>query len=91
MTRKPSRLPLLILGAMTLLTFGGPVLIGYVLQGGPSPKWPPDRPIEWVTFIGISGMVVLMMLACVPLALVNHKSMAQKAKPKPEKSRKGRR
>jgi hypothetical protein len=79
MTRKPSRLPFLILGAMTLLTFGGPVLIGYVLQGGSSPKWPPDRPVEWATFFVISGMVVLMMLACVPLALLNHKAMARKA------------
>jgi hypothetical protein len=83
--QKLSRWPFLLLGAMTLLTFGGPVVIGYVLQGGPSPKWPPDRTVEWVTFFGISGLVVLMMLACVPLALVNYKVMSQKASPKSEK------
>jgi len=86
MTPKPHRLPFAILGAMTTLTFGGPLVIGYVLRGGPSSNWPPDRPIEWVTLLGISGMVVLMMLACVPLALANHKAMSRKAQSKPEKT-----
>jgi hypothetical protein len=64
---------------MTVFTFGGPVLIGYVLGGGASPKWPPDRPIEWATFLGISGMVVILMMACLALIWINRKAMARKS------------
>jgi hypothetical protein len=85
MTPKIPRWPFVLLGAMTILTFGGPVLIGYVLKGGPSPKWPPDRTIEWVTFLGISGSVVLMMLACLALGMVNYRDASRKMRPKSEK------
>ncbi len=73
--KKPPRLPFVLLGLMTVLTFGGPLAIGYVLQGGASPKWPPDRPVEWFTFLGISGMVLVLMMASFSLLLVNHKAM----------------
>lgn len=67
------RLPLVLLGLMTLFSFGGPLAIGYVLQGGESPRWPPDRAVEWVTFCGISGMVFVLLMACLSLALKNRK------------------
>jgi len=65
------RLPFVLLGLMTLFSFGGPLGIGYALRGGASPDWPPDRPVEWFVFAGISGMVVVLMLACLALALKN--------------------
>ena len=65
------RLPFVLLGAMTIFTFGGPLAIGFVLRGGASPNWPPDRPVEWATLIGISGMVAALMIACLSLARVN--------------------
>ena len=64
MSRRLPRYPFVLLGAMTLFTFGGPFLIGYFLGGGASPKWPPDRPIEWAVLLGVSGMVAVLMMAC---------------------------
>jgi hypothetical protein len=55
-----SRLPFVLLGVMTLISFGGPFLIGVLLWGGPRSDWPPDRPIEW---IGV-GAVLLAFAAC---------------------------
>jgi hypothetical protein len=51
-----------LFGLLTLATFGGYFLIGYVLKGGPSPSWPPDRPVEWATFAGVTGAVVGLLL-----------------------------
>jgi hypothetical protein len=78
---KLPRLPFVLLGLMTVFTFGGPLAIGYVLRGGASPVWPPDRPIEWATFLGVSGMVAALMLACFSLLLVNRQSKGGAAKP----------
>jgi hypothetical protein len=75
MITKLPRLPFVLLGAMTVFSFGGPVAIGYVLRGGASPRWPPDRPVEWATLLGISGMVLVLMLACLSLGLANRKAM----------------
>ncbi len=63
------RLPFVLLGAMTLATFGGPLLIGASLRGGQRPEWPPDRPVEWATLLGVSGTVAGLMLACLSLSL----------------------
>lgn len=49
-----------LLGAMTLVSFGGPFLIAVLLGGGERSGWPPDRPIEWV---GV-GLVFILFLAC---------------------------
>ncbi len=70
------RLPFVLLGAMTASCLGGPFAIGSVLRGGPSPNWPPDRAVEWVTVLGVSGTVLVLMLACVSLGFVNRKAMA---------------
>ena len=74
-----ARLPFFLLGTMTILTFGGPLAIGYVLRGGASPAWPPDRPVEWATLLGISGMVAALMIACLSLALVNRRMKSEPA------------
>ena len=85
MTPKLPRLPFVLLGAMTAFTFGGPLAIGYVLRGGLSPNWPPDRPVEWITFVGISGMVVILMIACLSIGAINRRAMARgTASPKSE-------
>ena len=75
MAPRVSRLPYVLLGLMTLATFGGPVVIGLVLSGGPSGKWPPDRPVEWWTLGIVSGVVVVLMVACVGIGLANLGSM----------------
>ena len=76
-TPKPSRLPFVILGLMTLACFGGPVAFGYVLRGGPNPDWPPDRPVEWATLGLVSGLVVLLMLVSFSFALRNRSEIAR--------------
>jgi hypothetical protein len=72
---KLPRLPYILLGLMTLFSFGGPLAFGFVLAGGKSDRWPPDRPAEWATLIGISAVVVILMLLCLSLAWWNLKSM----------------
>ena len=57
---RPSRLPLRPAGLMTLVSFGGPVLIAALLWGGSRSGWPPDRPVEWVGF----GVVMVLFAAC---------------------------
>jgi hypothetical protein len=56
---------------MTVATFGGPVAFGWVLSGGRSPAWPPDRPVEWWTLGGLSALVAALMAACIAVALRN--------------------
>jgi hypothetical protein len=83
MKPRVSRLPLVLLGAMTALTFGGPIAIGRVLRGGASPVWPPDRRVEWVMLLGVSGAVVVLMGACLSLSLLNRKPMGGPQVPPP--------
>lgn len=61
----PPKGPLILLGLMSVASLGGPFLIFLVIQGGPSPDWPPDRPIEWLTISLVTLSVVGLMLACV--------------------------
>jgi hypothetical protein len=88
-TPKLSRWPFVLLGLMTSFSFGGPLVFGFVLAGGTSPRWPPDRPVEWATLIGISAAVVILMTACVAIGLINQKAMARarEISKKPEASR----
>jgi hypothetical protein len=72
---KLPRLPFVLLGLMTLFSCGGPLVFGFVLGGGASAHWPPDRPVEWGTLIGISAMVLILMAACLSLALTTRKSL----------------
>ncbi|WP_435019243.1 hypothetical protein TA3x_001190 [Tundrisphaera sp. TA3] len=72
---KTPRLPWALLGAMTLASFGGPLLIGAVLRGGARASWPPDRPVEWATLFGTSGAVLLLMGAALMMALNNNRKL----------------
>ena len=83
---RPARAPLprgpfVLLGLMTSLTVGGPFLIGLVLRGGTSPNWPPDRPVEWVTVLGVSGAVLVLMLACLSLGFRTRQALARPIRP----------
>jgi hypothetical protein len=62
MSRALIRIAYLLLGLLTVATFGGYFLIGHILRGGASPAWPPDRPVEWGVFAGVTGAVVGLML-----------------------------
>jgi len=64
-----SRPAYVLLGLMTLLSFGGPFLIAAILWGGQRSEWPPDRPIEW---IGVGSILVLFLvcfIACLTAPL----------------------
>ena len=49
-----------------------------VLRGGPSPKWPPDRPVEWATLFGVSGLVLALMILSIALSVANQRVMARR-------------
>jgi Na+-driven multidrug efflux pump len=61
------RLPYVLLGAMTVVSFVGPFVLLGALYGGKSSKWPPDRPIEWVVAIVVFGLAITLFVACVSL------------------------
>ena len=63
-SRGLSKAPLILLGVLTVAAFAGPFGILWVLRGGASPIWPPDRAVEWVTFAGTVGLVVVLVTAC---------------------------
>jgi hypothetical protein len=68
-TPAPPKLPMVMLGLMTVATFAGPFLILLTLRGGPRPDWPPDRPVEWGVFVAVCALVVLLMAACLTVGL----------------------
>lgn len=61
----PRTRPLVLLGILTMLTFGGPLAIGLLLIGGDSDRWPPDRPVEWRGVIGTIAGFVVVFAACI--------------------------
>jgi hypothetical protein len=69
MSQRPPRTPYVLLGLLTLLTGGGPVLIYRSIGGGANPRWPPDRPVEWGVFGGVVGTYVVLMGACLVIGL----------------------
>ncbi len=60
-------LPYVLLGAMTLISFGGPLVILLIVRGGPSANWPPDRPVEWITIGMVIWLAIALFLACVSI------------------------
>jgi hypothetical protein len=67
MNQSPSRLAYALLGAMTVVSFGGPIALMLVIGGGQNPKWPPDRPIEWMAFGVIVSIACALLLLCLSI------------------------
>ena len=63
------KLPWILIGLMTVFSMVGPFVIFLVFQGGDHQGWPPDRPIEWWTLGLITGLVVVLMTACVTVGI----------------------
>jgi hypothetical protein len=61
--------PFVLLGLLTIATMGGPIAIFLTLRGGANPEWPPDRPVEWRTFVFCTGAVVALLSACLLVGL----------------------
>jgi hypothetical protein len=76
-----TRLPYVLLGAMTFVTFAGPFVILAVVRGGRSSSLPPDRPVEWGTIIVVIGLEVVLFLACVTVGWWRVKLLALKPAP----------
>jgi hypothetical protein len=70
------RLPYVLLGAMTLVSFVGPFVILVTIWGGRSAKWPPDRPIEWVAIAVVFGVVIALFVACLSLGWRHRRASA---------------
>ena len=62
-----NRLPYLLLGAMTLVSLGGPFAVFLVIRGGLRPDWPPDRLVEWIVLSLVVALVLALFLACLTL------------------------
>lgn len=77
------RLPLVLLGVMTIATVGGPLGVFVVLRGGVEPAWPPDRPVEWVVLIGTCLLVAALMIVVIGLGLANLRAMKAEAAKSP--------
>ncbi len=56
--------PLVMLGLLSVAAFAGPFLIFLTIRGGEHEAWPPDRPVEWVTLLGVSALVAGLMVGC---------------------------
>jgi hypothetical protein len=67
MSRIPQvpRLPYLLLGGLTLVSFGGPLAMLVIVRGGPRADWPPDRAVEWIVISLVVGLAVALFAACV--------------------------
>lgn len=61
MQQRPSNFAYVLLVLMSISSMGGPFMIGWILKGGEQTRWPPDRPVEWVIVIAVTGTVVVLM------------------------------
>jgi hypothetical protein len=70
MSRRPPvpRLPYLLLGGLTLVSFGGPFAMLVAVRGGSSARWPPDRSVEWVVIGLVCTLALALFCACVSLS-----------------------
>jgi hypothetical protein len=66
--RHIANVPYALLGALSVVCFGGPFVILVVVRGGASTGWPPDRPIEWITIAVVFGLFFALFFACVTLS-----------------------
>lgn len=53
-----------LLGAMSAITFGGPLGLAWLLSGGERRGWPPDRAVEWAGAIGLFVAFAAALVAC---------------------------
>jgi hypothetical protein len=53
-----------LLGAMTAITFAGPLGLAWLLSGGERRGWPPDRAVEWTGTIGLLAAFAVVLVAC---------------------------
>lgn len=53
-----------LLGAMSAITFGGPLGLAWLLSGGERRGWPPDRTVEWAGTIGLLVAFAAALVAC---------------------------
>lgn len=67
MNQPPSRLAYALLGALTVVSFGGPIALMLVIGGGQNPKWPPDRPVEWIAFGAIVTVACVLLVLCLSI------------------------
>ncbi len=63
--RPLSRVPYVLLGAMTFVSFAGPFVVLATIRGGKSRGWPPDRPVEWGMIGVVLGLEIVLFLVCV--------------------------
>ncbi len=40
-----------------------------VIRGGASDRWPPDRPVEWVTIVVVVTLVIVLFCACLTIGV----------------------
>jgi len=57
---------------MTVASFGGPFVILGVVWGGESSRWPPDRPVEWITIGLVFGLTIALFFTCVTIGWWHH-------------------
>lgn len=89
MSRGVLILAYVLFGLLTLATFGGYFLIGSVLRGGESPAWPPDRPVEWGVFAGVTGSVVGLLLGLAVIWLMSLTGLRKERAAREESPRPG--
>jgi hypothetical protein len=66
--RRPP-LPYILLGAMTLVTFGGPFVILLALRRGSRPDWPPESTSEWSIILLVLALEAALVLSCLSIRL----------------------
>jgi hypothetical protein len=68
-SRPLPRLPYVLLLALSAVCFGGPFAMVGVIRGGESARWPPDRPVEWLTIGLVLVLFLILFSACVGIRL----------------------
>ncbi len=59
-TAVPRRM-MIIFGILSVFTLTGPLAIIFVGRGGDHSTWPPDRPIEWIVFVGVTITYTILL------------------------------
>jgi hypothetical protein len=54
---------------MTVVSFGGPFVILFVVRGGDRPNWPPESRFEWLVVFFVFTSALALFLSCVTIRL----------------------